>query len=540
MNPRRSFYRKLTYLALMVGLLLPMAYISRPGSGGLDGRSPGGKLAQLRAEHKLSQANLGEIDPASETIKLATLGMRGVAANLLWDRANYYQKTKNWAALDNTLRQIIHLQPNFVSVWIFQGWNLSYNVSAEWDDFRDRYRWVVEGIEFLLDGTRYNENNTRLISDIGRFTGHKIGRSDERRQYRRLFRADDDFPGHVNRTLEERDNWLVGREWYLEAERAVELHGAPIKGGSQLMFYINAPLWRINYAEDLEVDGASDGRAVFGDNARRAWQGALRDWQEYGRRDILATTGEVVRLDRLQSLRKEMRKLDDQLVALAGDVRVQVGEKKFGALSAEDKEFLERNRAKPDPANQDEVNRIITGIYVPWSEVAEHLEGEKGQRAAELAAKLEEVIAIYGRTDSYVNQINYDYWLLRCTFESELETVRARQHVYEGTLAHLIDADMPLARDRYEQGFAEWRTITDKYPELLDDTQWVEEMIGAIQQYRQVLVNGLGTDFPEEFVLQNVLDAAAKQQQQAEMMERLKSGDLMEQMGQPGIAQPQE
>ena len=49
---------------------------------------------RLRNEYQPRQVNLGEVDPASETMKLATLGLRGVAVNLLWEKANYYKKSK--------------------------------------------------------------------------------------------------------------------------------------------------------------------------------------------------------------------------------------------------------------------------------------------------------------------------------------------------------------------------------------------------------------------------------------------------------------
>ena len=45
---------------------------------------PGGKLAQLRDEYGISQTQLGEVDLTSQTINLCTLGMRGIAANILW------------------------------------------------------------------------------------------------------------------------------------------------------------------------------------------------------------------------------------------------------------------------------------------------------------------------------------------------------------------------------------------------------------------------------------------------------------------------
>ena len=93
MSRNRSFRRKIIYL-IAIGLLLPVLYwLGHPEAQSTEDAkgSLGGKLAQIRSEQKLSQAQLGQIDPTSETIKLATFGLRPIAANLLWARANDYK-----------------------------------------------------------------------------------------------------------------------------------------------------------------------------------------------------------------------------------------------------------------------------------------------------------------------------------------------------------------------------------------------------------------------------------------------------------------
>ncbi len=98
MNPRSSFRRKIFYLIAIAVLLMPLFWLSQPATNAaktMQG-SPGGKLAQLRDRYHLSQAELGQIDPTSVTIKLATLGMRGIAANILWEKADDYQMKKDW------------------------------------------------------------------------------------------------------------------------------------------------------------------------------------------------------------------------------------------------------------------------------------------------------------------------------------------------------------------------------------------------------------------------------------------------------------
>jgi len=210
--------------------------------------------------------------------------MRGIAANLLWEKAIEYKKKKDWTNLAATLNQIIKLQPNFIEVWKHQAWNLSYNVSVEFDDYRDRYAWVMRGINFLIDGVKWNEMEPRLYADVGWFISQKIGRADEHKQFRRLFREDDDFhqrnaklhPTRDERLLDERDNWLVGKQWYLDAEDLVDNRGAVLRGKSPLLFRSSAPMCQINYADAIEDEG------TFGRRAIRAWEVAGNEWHEFG------------------------------------------------------------------------------------------------------------------------------------------------------------------------------------------------------------------------------------------------------------------
>ena len=119
----------------------------------------------------------------------------------------------------------------------------------------------MKGIEFLRQGISLNLREPRLLGRMGWFIGQKIGRADEKKQYRRLFKADDDFherdrPG---RTLVERDNWLVGREKYLAAQKLVD-SGAPLKT-TPLIFHSEPMMTAINYARALESDGVFIGCA---------------------------------------------------------------------------------------------------------------------------------------------------------------------------------------------------------------------------------------------------------------------------------------
>jgi hypothetical protein len=127
----KSFIRKVIYIVLIGALLIPLSLISRPATVGKAGdqSAKGGKLAQLRDTYGLSQTRVSEIDPTSETMKLLSLGLRGLAVNLLWLQAMEDKRVENYAQLESTLNALIKIQPNFVKVWEYQAHNISYNIS---------------------------------------------------------------------------------------------------------------------------------------------------------------------------------------------------------------------------------------------------------------------------------------------------------------------------------------------------------------------------------------------------------------------------
>jgi len=505
MTPQVAFRRKIIYLAGIAVLLALLSFFGRPATRGsaTDQGSPGGLLAQARKDYKLSQTQLGRIDPTSETIKLATLGMRGVATNILWSKANEQKKKKDWTNLSATLEQIARLQPNFISVWQFQAWNLSYNVSVEFEDFRQRYRWVIRGIKFLANGIQYNQREPKLVWDGGWFISQKIGKSDERRQFRRLFKNDDDFHEwrpYKRMDRDTRDNWLVGQEWFQEAERMVDEDGCSIGKKSQVIFRSDAPMCQMNYANALEEDG------TFGSTAQRAWQKASQMWDEFGDFLLTSTSGESFRLNDKEDLLAAADEKIEQLEALAPGLREKIVEEKRAALSDEQREALKT------PANERTAEQFTLAaqaeelLEVGHEEVAMRVEGDDRAVALDLAESIKQDEAKARAIDRYRDIVNFEYWRRRAIFEQDPDTLAARKWIYQGTQALGEDADLETAKSSLEAGFAMWRKVFDKYPELLDDATTVEDVQDTIETYRQVL-NLHDEPFPKDFILQDVLDA---------------------------------
>ncbi len=490
MTERASFLRKIGYGIAIAVLAIGMMWLSAPATTTRDG----GKLAELRKDYRLAQVNLGEVDPASETIKLATLGLRGVAVNLLWEKANYYKKVEDWTNLTATLEQLAKLQPNFITFWKFQAWNLTYNVSVEFDDYNDRYYYVRRGIEFLKKGEDYNKDNPHLLWDLGWFIGQKIGRADEHVQYRRLFKADDEFHP-ADRTLEERDNWLVGKGWYETAIDAVDNKGHSLGRKSPRDFYSSPAKSQMNYAEAIEEEG-------FFEKARRAWTKAANEWREFGNKFIEHSTGVKLQLGSQPDLEKELEEMRAKLDAMLPGAREQVAEEKRQALTQEERQLLDAPAETLTAEQSEQLYNIRSKVEVNDRDVAMRIgrdQPERRNQALQLANELEQQETLLQYTMNYKRDANFDYWQTRADFEQTSNALEARELMYRARKAR-DEANVVEARKLYEQGFAKWRLVIDEFPSILDEEATTgEDILEYIKRYRDVLdqfEETIGEDFP--------------------------------------------
>ena len=346
MNQRRSFYRKLGYVVAIAVLCFPVYELGHPASVDTSGhRAPGGYLARLRDDDKyrMSEASLGDVDPTGSTIELASLGLNGVAVLLLWESAHNYQMKEDWSSYSAALEQIIRLEPHFWSVWDFQGHNLSYNISVEFDDYRDRFAWVMKGIDFLKRGMQFNSTDPRFLARIGWFYDNKIGKADEHVQYRHLFKKQQD-----DKNEKPDDNYLMAHEWYIRAQNLVD-SGRPLrvyisgeqeklrnKAGerapSPLLFHDEPAMSLIHYGETMEEEG------TFGEQAKGAWENAQQEWNRFATRDLSTAYNYSVQLRDLESVRKEMAELQQQLETLLPGQMEKIHQAKLAKLSDDERQ----------------------------------------------------------------------------------------------------------------------------------------------------------------------------------------------------------
>ena len=216
MNSAPNFNKKLIYGLIIVALFGVMFPYTA-------------WLADEKKNRDLGEAAIGQIDTGSFMMKLFLLGgFRGIVADLLWLRAEEYKKDHDWDRLETTVELITKLQPHFLSIWTFQGWNLAYNVSVEWDAPEDKYTWIKQGIKFVQEGVKKNRRSPDLIWDTAWFYYHKLGFSDESIILRRLFRDDEDesFKTYDDPESDQpvvgNDNFKLGYGWFSQAVKLVD------------------------------------------------------------------------------------------------------------------------------------------------------------------------------------------------------------------------------------------------------------------------------------------------------------------------------
>jgi hypothetical protein len=446
-------------------------------------------------------------------MKLATLGLRGVAVNALWEKANYYKKVEDWDNLSATLSQLAHLQPNVVTFWKFQAWNLTYNVSVEFDDYHDRYAKVIEGINFLMRGERYNVGNAQLLWDLGWFIGQKIGRADEKEQYRRLFKTDEDFRAEVSKPLGEIspdnwDNWLVGKEWYQKGVDWVNRDPKRLGRKSPRIFHEGPAKSQINYAEAIEEEG-------YFDKARRAWLKAGEEWRQFGQVPIEHSTGVKLKLGDKERLEKLVADLRAELDGMMPGVRAKLAEEKRAALSPEERKILETPPAQLTPEQGSKLYEVQAKIEVTDRDVADRIAREQpdnANKALRLATELQREDQLLTFTINYRRDSNFDFWENTCNFEPTANAIGARKDMYNAHKAFLA-ADIATAKKLYKEGFEKWKLVIDEFPMIVaDDSTTGDDLVDYIKKYRDALAQGSEETIPDDFPLWDVIQKFDKEQ----------------------------
>lgn len=503
MNLKSAFARKIVYLVILVAMLVPLFLLGQPAAGKND---RGGQLAEMRNRFNMAESDLGDISPASETMKLASLGLRGVAATLLWNKAHDYGVRHEWDRLKATLNNIALLQPHFDRVWEFQAWNLAYNVSTEFDDYRQRYAMVREGTDYLTRGVNQNKNATRLVWYTGWFYGQKMGMADEKKQFREMFADDEqahesllkqniaiDSPEALG-PLGKPDNWLVGRLWL---NRGYDLYDSGVKITRQtpINFLETGPKWRFKHAEAIEKEGYLD------EKAQTAWELASEDWARFGERSIPTTSPFTIKLDRVEELTRLQQEKVEEFESITSEFREEALRKNVAGMSELEQRIIASDKEDLTEAEQWDQYRFSLMAEPSRDQLARMTPGKDRLRAISLAGEIAGLQQRMDKTRGMQKQINYVYWKTLAIAEQEERTVQARRLIYEAERAN-EDAEPDLAQSLYEQAFELWAQIFDDYPILtIDDS--AEDLRESIRRYAVTIDS---EDFGDDFPLQTFVE----------------------------------
>lgn len=513
MSKNKSFIHKVIYGVCMIVILIAVSLISRPATSD----QPGGMLAQMRREYNISDAQLGKVDPASEAMRLSLLGLDGVAITFLWSNLNEYQKTEQYTLMEATAKTISYLNPHLLKVWEFQAWNLSYNVSREFDNYKHRYLWVKRGINYHMDGTEYNYNEPRMMNSIAHFFGNKFGNADEKVQYREIFPEDDLFHDEIQKHLEgtnysvvedaegvqegKPDHWLVARLWDQWATEVVDAGAGSIGAMSPTIFYQYPAKRLMNFGEAIEKEGH------ISEKAQAAWAQAHKEWKEFGDHELPSTYGIPIKLNDSERLAKEIAQSDEEFENAYGKFRDEVYQEKFAKLPEETQAALNTPEAERTEEQISLAKGAQPSLRVSRFEIVKHMQKANSADAIEaskLANKLDEMEFLKGVIDRQKDIVAFNYWRTRALSESTDRTIEARRLVFEAHEAYK-DANLVKARELYEQAWDKWIAIYDEYPELRDDAS-ADVLADSIKEYRSLL-NQFDQDISPNFPLIDLLRA---------------------------------
>ncbi|HWL08946.1 MAG TPA: hypothetical protein VNQ76_11095 [Planctomicrobium sp.] len=465
MNQLTVRQRKILYSCTAVVLVIPIIFLGAPAGGANKGF-----LAQSREKNDLGEASLGDVDPTSATMNLVLLGMRGVAASVLWSKADEYKDKKNFTQLRETVESIILLQPHFKTVWRFQAWNLAYNVSNECDAVADRYYWVKEGAKFLKRGVARNKLVPELYFDMGTFVGNKLGNADEKETYRKFFLVDPDterWDGGPDEEINPKgvDHYLVARDWYFDANKTLETKGVEQHVMDLSLFLAYPYRSLISYAQVTQKDGVqadldsmtpeqvTAAYQEWANNVRSIWDQAFDEWTNtYGRMKFMSAGFGMLVLENDEAGLKELEELG----------------------KAENVSFEQKR---------------------DWQ-------------------------------DRYRKMTSYPYWKLHCDIEKRESMTQARYHLAEGRRLYREVQDFDGARANLQNGLALLAQVIQEYQVsaqenlvVSDEEETIEEALKAIIIWRHVM-ELLGQPIPEVYPLHQLWEIPELQDKRQDLMLR--------------------
>lgn len=130
----------------------------------------------VAAQFALTKRRAAAEPVVSESVLTALGGLRSVAAEFVWFRADMLQSEGRYAEMVQLANTLTLLEPHVPEVWSYAAWNLAYNISVMMPTYADRWRWVEAALRLLRDkGLAFNPEAAELYREIAFLFEFKIG-----------------------------------------------------------------------------------------------------------------------------------------------------------------------------------------------------------------------------------------------------------------------------------------------------------------------------------------------------------------------------
>jgi len=207
-----------------------------------------------RQNHRL-RAGLEGLNPDEIFTTMCLAGLRGVAVDYLWVKALTLQQEGRWHEVAALADLIAKLQPHFPTVWEFNSWNLAYNISVQWVDPADQWKWVKEGLIYLDQGLERNPLAIQILFQKGWTYWHKVnlGPSEGPEEYFRDRLRED-------RELNPRglSSYQLAAQWFLLAQRLARQGDPESQHPFLAQAQVEAMYYRALWAQAKELLEAGD------------------------------------------------------------------------------------------------------------------------------------------------------------------------------------------------------------------------------------------------------------------------------------------
>ena len=172
-------------LAMVILLTVRLPRLGTRGAGGLD------QMISRQKQKIVPYRPEVRRDVMIEFPILVLGGFRGPLVMGLWIKSEAEKNEQQWWNVKTYHEIIAHLQPNFPSVYVFNAWNLAYNLSVQWHEADNKYLWVLDGARYAQKGFWINPDSPDIMFQLADIYGQKMGRAmPERLYYRQRFAED--------------------------------------------------------------------------------------------------------------------------------------------------------------------------------------------------------------------------------------------------------------------------------------------------------------------------------------------------------------